>query len=224
MSRLRRPGCKRRICRLRVPRLKFGNGNPGQFEERSCSLPLGSVLHRWRPIPVKEGFPLPEVTDQSKVCPGHGGDHGGVVYQPKYGNGIRNKIKRAHKVDDSGDGHENRAGWRAKPARELGTKETKKYLQAFPRSKKKFVASLCLRVAFSTSQSSSSLCPTYDSAFNFACSNVRGAFFFMDGPFKIVAPIENSTPVPTLSSFQGMEQLSVGRLGRRDERFPRAQD
>src|SRR6266567_5815927 len=142
MSRLRRPGCKRRICRLRVRRLKFGNGNPGQFEKRSCSLPLGLVLHRWSQIPVKEGFPLPEVTDQSKVCPGHGCDHGGVVYQPKYGNGIRNKIKRAHKVDDSGDGHENRAGWRAKLVRELGTKETKKYLQAFPTSKKKFVASL----------------------------------------------------------------------------------
>src|SRR6266581_2562305 len=89
MSRLRRPGCKRRIRRLRVRRLKFGNGNPGQFEKRSCSLPLGSVLHRWRPIPVKEGFPLPEVTDQSKVCPGHEGDEEVSASFPKEQEEIR---------------------------------------------------------------------------------------------------------------------------------------
>src|ERR1700674_384603 len=39
-------------------------------------------------------------------------------------------------------------------------------------------------MAFSRSQSSFSLRPTYDSAFIVACSNVRGAFFFMNGPFQ----------------------------------------
>ena len=45
-------------------------------------------------------------------------------------------------VNDSGDDRKNRISWRAKLACELGTKKAKKYLQAFPRPKKKFVAFL----------------------------------------------------------------------------------
>src|SRR5229473_7998228 len=35
----------------------------GPSQKRSCSLLLRSILHRWTQIPVREDFPLPEITD-----------------------------------------------------------------------------------------------------------------------------------------------------------------
>ena len=59
---------------------------------------------------------------------------------PEHRKGIRNEVKGTHEVNDGGDDPKNRVSWRAELACELSTKKTKKYLQAFPRSKEKFVA------------------------------------------------------------------------------------
>ena len=96
------------------------------------------------------------------------------MLQTQHRNGIRNEVKRTREVNDSGDDRKNRISWRAKIACELGTKKAKKYLQSFPRPKKKFVAFLGFASGFLKKAAQSFLMSDIRLGLIVACSNVRG--------------------------------------------------